>query len=111
MATSRGPGALPYVDPYDVDTLNPKEERTVEELWNAVPGGDKEIKSKAAVLKKYRKGFEGLFMRPHQALWGLSIQAEGGARIKGPGLRFFKFISSGDPRRLGASSLLTTPMR
>ena len=61
MATSRGPGALPYVDPYDVDTLNPKEERTVEELWNAVPGGDKEIKSKAAVLKKYRKGFEGLF--------------------------------------------------
>ena len=31
------------------------------ELWNAVPGGGQEVKAKAAVLKKYRKGYEGIF--------------------------------------------------
>jgi hypothetical protein len=61
MYNSSLAGLPQYVDPYDVDTLNPQEERVVNELWNAVPGGGQEVKAKAAVLKKYRKGYEGIF--------------------------------------------------
>lgn len=50
-----------YVDPYDVDRLNPKEELAASMLWDAIPHGDRNVKPKAQVYKRYGKGFEGLF--------------------------------------------------